>query len=62
MQDHFQLVVPEDTSTHEAPALDATLLGILPGMWWKLLWRWWARLPTSYTPEEKTLVLGTSLF
>ena len=62
MLGHFRLVVPEDTSTHEALALDATPLGMLPGMWWELLWRWWARLPASYTPGEKILVLGTSLF
>ena len=59
---HFRLGVSEDTSTHEAPALDATLLGMLPGMWWELLWRWWARLPASYTSKEKTLVRKTSLF
>ena len=55
-------MVSKDTNTHEAPALDVTLLGILSGMWWKLLWRWWARLPASYISEEKTVVLGTSLF
>ena len=42
--------------------LDATLLKMLLGMWWKLLWRWWARLQASYIPEEKNDVPGTSLF
>ena len=54
--------VPEDMNTTESLPLDATLLEMLPGMWWELLWRWWARLPTLYTPEGKTDVLETSLF
>ena len=62
MLGHFRLGVPEDTSTHEAPLSGVTLLRRLPGMWWELLWRWWARRPASYTPEEKTRVPGTSLF
>ena len=62
MLDHFWLVILEDTSTMESLILDATLLEMLPGMWWELLWRWWARLPASYTSEEKTDVLGISLF
>ena len=55
MLDHFWLVILEDTSTMESLILDATLLEMLPGMWW-------ARLPASYTSEEKTDVLGISLF
>ena len=36
MLGQFRLGVPEHTSTHEAPTLDAMMLGMLPGMWKEL--------------------------
>ena len=58
MLGHFRLVVPEDMSTQEELAPKSSL----PWRWWELLGMWWELLPASYIPEEKTGVLGTSLF
>ena len=43
----------EDTSKYEAPTPDAMPLGMLPGMWKELPWRWWVQLPASCSSEGR---------